>query len=62
MVNGTTYIIKLLVEVKVHRNYQLLKCEVAILLCFQLCSMGYTALQMNNSMRSASALYLEVLF
>ena len=39
----------------VHPNYQLLKSEVIITLYFQLCSACYTALQMKNITRNASA-------
>ena len=33
--------------------------EVAITLCFQLCSAHYTVLQMKNSIRSTSAINME---
>ena len=36
--------------------YQLLESVVAILLCFQLCSIRYTALQTKSNARSASAI------
>ena len=43
-------------QVNVHPNYDLLESEVAVLLCFQVCSTCYTASRANNSVRNTSGI------
>ena len=43
-------------QLNVRPNYDLLESEVAVLLCFQVCSTCYTASHANNNARNTSGI------